>query len=121
MRETTNETRVWCDGCSFACLEAQSAYIDRAIVESGWIVRERYGRQEELCPLCRPDSPFDVVDRVREVVSRGFDVTDSGASDFDAGYARALAHVLRALDSSPEEHAADELTVLTEQMGEFYD
>ena len=47
---------------------ASAEYIDRALEESEWIHRVWDGREEDLCPVCRPDSPFDTVKRVREVV-----------------------------------------------------
>ena len=69
MREHTNEIRVYCDGCGFAVVEAQAHYIDYAIKECGWLVREHNGRQQELCPVCRPDVPLVLV-RIEEVCSK---------------------------------------------------
>ncbi len=63
MREHTNEIRVYCDGCSYAVVEAQADYIDRAFDGCGWLHRVRDGRKEDLCPMCRPDSPFEAVQR----------------------------------------------------------
>ena len=42
------------------------------------------------------------IQRVREAVSHGFDITDADASDFDYGYARALVDVLSALVGGAE-------------------
>ena len=43
------------------------------------------------------DAERAAIQRVREAVSHGFDITDADASDFDYGYARALVDVLSAL------------------------
>lgn len=67
-REHYNETRVYCDGCGFAVVESQADYTDRAIKECGWLVRIHNGRQQELCPVCRPDTP-EILVKIREVCS----------------------------------------------------
>ena len=52
--------RLICDGCGVAVLEAEDVLSHAP--DWGWSVGDKH-----LCHMCRPDSPFEAVERVREL------------------------------------------------------
>lgn len=52
-----------CDCCTWSVLEYEEGSRDRAFHASGWFHDLHTGW--DLCPACRPDSPFTAVKRVR--------------------------------------------------------
>lgn len=109
-RVPTNCTE--CDGCTWSVLEYEEGSRDRAFHASGWFHDLHTGW--DLCPACRPDSPFTAVVRVRllaeharPVVSRGCtcpgdDCTGKCRRGEPLGWDLDPAEVLRALEGDSD-------------------
>lgn len=74
-----------CDGCGLAVLECMGDGVEAALQECGWV--QIPDKAWHLCPVCRPDSPFEAVKRVLALA----DMMDK---DTDV-YTRALAASIR--------------------------
>jgi len=56
--------RLICDGCGVAVLETEDVLSHAP--DWGWSVGDKH-----LCHMCQPDSPFEAVERVRELLASG--------------------------------------------------
>ena len=79
-RETISEVRIWCDGCGLTYLEIQTSVEIDAKQRCGWVSRERNGGRQDLCPACRPDSPFEAEERVRALAEHAMSVVSRGCT-----------------------------------------
>ena len=78
--------RLICDGCGVAVLEAEDVLSHAP--DWGWSVGDQH-----LCHMCRPDSLFEAVDRVRELPASQIVGSDGHVRDM-----LLRADVLRALE-----------------------
>ncbi len=75
-KEILREARYYCDGCGYAVLESTSEHIEQAFEQCGWVhATTHHGDKVDYCPVCRRDSPFEAVQRVRELHCR-YDAMD---------------------------------------------
>ena len=111
-KETLYEARYYCDGCGYAVLESTAEHIEQAFEQCGWVhATTHHGDKVDYCPTCRRDSPFEAVQRVREVCDlwqrRPFVGELNSASRLVTlgrlGYRRALRDVLAALEGDSDE------------------
>lgn len=115
MSERLQLVQIDCDGCGIACLEYREHRRDEAFEECGWV--QIPDKAWHLCPVCRPDSPFEAVKRVRtlaghamSVVSRGCtcsgdDCTGKCRRGEPMGWDLDPAEVLRTLEGDSDEPA----------------
>ena len=99
-RQVLASTVIHCDGCGWAQIECHINDVDTAIGQCGWISREWNGQQQELCPVCRPDGPYDAVEAVqqlREWCERGHYAPDN-LSEWQRGFLTARREVRAILD-----------------------
>lgn len=68
MLTTTNQSRVECDGCGYAVLEAPPEDIQRVFRECGWINRLWNGKNQDVCPACQPERPPALPEGVHKVL-----------------------------------------------------
>lgn len=116
-KEVVHEARIYCDGCGCAVVESAVDYIDRAFEQCGWLhTTTQHGVEMDYCPVCRADSPFEAVQRVRELHREciSVPVSDGGCAadehDSDAGDPPICLHctgdwpcaTIRALDGSDD-------------------
>lgn len=106
-KEVVHEVRIYCDGCGYAVVESTVDYIDRAFEQCGWLhTTTPHGAEMDYCPVCRADSPFEAVQRVRHIALTGA-LAAPVLTEHDKGYNEALSHVRRALDGADEDNQAD--------------
>lgn len=103
MREYFRLVRIDCDGCGLAVLECMEGGVEGALQECGWVSRERNGSRQDLCPTCRPDSPFEAVKRVRKVCAE--DSFFLNHANGGSGRGLTVAQVLAALEGDSDEPA----------------
>lgn len=103
-REVIHEARIYCDGCGYAVVESTVGYIDRAFEQCGWLhATTPHGAEIDYCPVCRADSPFEAVQRVRDTVTE----RQREVSDMDPAFRMTVLidvlAVLCALDGGSDE------------------
>ena len=98
-REVVDHARLWCDGCGNAVIESVADDLDAAADRAGWVmqVNAADGIRIDLCPVCRPDSPFTQVQRVRERAELRLGIP-AVYGTYQVGYAAAMYDILKALD-----------------------
>ena len=89
-----------CDGCGLAVLECVGDGVEAALQECGWV--QIPDKAWHLCPVCRPDSPFAAVERVRERAELRFGIP-AVQGTYQAGYAAAMNDILRSLEGDSDE------------------
>ncbi len=99
-RHYINQVRVWCDACGSAMVEEIPTRIDRALEEGNWIHRIWAGREEDLCPMCRPDCAYDALERVQEEIARQIMIMGREGEWGDGMY-----HMIDAINRAIENHS----------------
>lgn len=89
--------RLICDGCGVCVIE--DAKVFEAAKAFGW----QFENEQHMCPVCRPDSPFDAVKRVREACRATNSIRMSIDDSWLPGWDLAVEYILRALDGERDE------------------
>ena len=100
-KEILREARYYCDCCGYAVLESTAEHIEQAFEQCGWVhATTHHGDKVDYCPTCRRDSPFEVVQRVRE---RAEGPIPAVHGDWMGGYAAAMRDIRQALEGDSDE------------------
>lgn len=105
-KETLYEARYYCDGCGYAVLESTSEHIEQAFEQCGWVhATTHHGGKVDYCPVCRRDSPFEAIQRVREL---HYPIPGFNGSQWCGAHCEATAtywpcETIRALDGDGDE------------------